>query len=333
MAINTESTLRSSKRNISKESTLPLRSSRRNISRESAMHEAVRNNKLTTIATLIKKGASLSMTNEYGSTPLHMAISNGKTAIAKLLIRASASSNLNVKNCSRRSPIHLAIEHDNAAIVSELISHGANLNVKYRRMTPFSLAVGARNYAIMELLIVAGANLIGACFQGCTPIYYAISCADANMIKLFIKYRSHPSLCFNDRQVFNYVVSYSGAEIVKLFVPENVNIHYKNTYPLLTAVEHGRNDTVKLLINAGANVNVINGEGATALHIAIEQFEAAKVNSDATLKIINELLIAGVNINIRDKSGNNASDVALRVNDAEIIALVNPWSCFNWVNF
>ena len=64
--------------------------------------------------------------NSYGNTPLHIAISYGRTSIVKALI--AAGSNLeNKSNFRGVTPLHVATENGYIAIVNVLITSGANL--------------------------------------------------------------------------------------------------------------------------------------------------------------------------------------------------------------
>ena len=84
----------------------------------------------------------------------------------------------------------------------------------------------------------------------------------------------------------------------------------------------GQNDTVQCLLNAGAEVNVQNKQGKTALFFASQGLPIAFVRSGGSLafgsgadwnapendknetKIINLLLKAGADVNIKDNNGN-----------------------------
>ena len=76
----------------------------------------------------------------------------------------------------------------------------------------------------------------------------------------------------------------------------------RSTYNELT-------DSVKALLGAGANVNVKDNDGRTALMYAIGPYSGHDRG-----ECMKELLAAGVNVNMKDKEGNTALMLATRHN-------------------
>lgn len=86
---------------------------------------------------------------------------------------------------------------------------------------------------------------------------------------------------------------------------------YKNT-PLIIAIDRGKLEFVKLLIDAGAKINIQNIYGNTALHKACMGYK---------LDIVKILVDAGVDLNIINANGDTALLEAIGYND-EIIDIV-----------
>jgi len=89
-------------------------------------------------------------------------------------------------------------------------------------------------------------------------------------------------------------------EIVSLLIKYGSNINdqagdFQET-PLMIATEKYHHDIVDVLLKDGANINLKNIDGQTALHIAVD-------NKD--YKIINLLLNNNANHNIKDNKGNS----------------------------
>ncbi len=76
----------------------------------------------------INAGSDLNIIDEYGSTPLIIAITFGKTAAAKTLIEAGAD--LTIANKDGSTPLHLAAFFCRTEIVKALLEKGADKKAK-----------------------------------------------------------------------------------------------------------------------------------------------------------------------------------------------------------
>jgi hypothetical protein len=76
----------------------------------------------------IAAGSDLNIKNEYGSTPLMVAATFGKTEVALLLIEGGAD--VNMTNNENSSPLHTAAFFCRTEIVKALLEHGADKSLK-----------------------------------------------------------------------------------------------------------------------------------------------------------------------------------------------------------
>ena len=104
---------------------------------------------------------------------------------------------------------------------------------------------------------------------------------------------------------------------VKEFIKEkgdiNTVINASGETILMRAVWFGKVDLVRVLINAGVNVNAITGYGNTSLMDAARQ---------GFKEIVIILIKAKVNINVQDKGGYRALDYAIYFGHKEIVGLL-----------
>lgn len=84
--------------------------------------------------------------------------------------------------------------------------------------------------------------------------------------------------------------------------------------PLIVACEQGDAEIVKMLVEAGARVNLQNGDGMTAL------MACAKQGSKAIFKM---LLNAGANVRIKDAMGKLFGDYALDNGHGSLISIIS----------
>jgi len=86
---------------------------------------------------------------------------------------------------------------------------------------------------------------------------------------------------------------------------------YGNKITLHEAALNGQLEILKLLIEDGSNINLIdNYNGRTPLHFAA---------LSGHLKIVKLLIKNGIDINIKDKSGKTAEDIACNKEVSELI--------------
>jgi len=221
-----------------------------------------------TLQWLIKHGADPQATIS-GESVLHHASVKGSPAKVKALLVAGA--NLDSKSYDGETPLHRAVCYGGIDVIGVLLDAGANIAAKgHRGATPlhrvFIAAPGpaegfvarrrrervgrsGTSHQRVELLIATGADPTATDSFGDTPLHY---CASAG----------------------------SGGEVMELLLVSSAEaIDARNRAsetPLHLAARHGGVDVVQSLIRNGADLDVQDGRGRTALDIATEQLAAAE---------------------------------------------------------
>ncbi|XP_055494478.1 ankyrin repeat and SOCS box protein 1 [Leucoraja erinacea] len=177
---------------------------------------------------LLKQGAEVDLVDVKGQTALYVAVLNGHVECTRILVKAGADPN---GSCHHRSkPVYHASRVGRADILKELIKYGANVDVDHHLASRLS-APAARRF-----------TSLGVC-----PLYISSAYHHLQCFKLLLKAGANP----------NY--NYWGQVDVKAF-PRASPIC------ILDAVlRHGCDvQFVKLLIDFGANLNLVNWEGLDA---------------------------------------------------------------------
>ena len=124
-----------------------------------ALHLAVYLGEHKIVETLLKEEADLSIGDNCGWLPLHMAASRKCKEIVALLLRAGADPNGQgvVDKCT---PLHVATYKGHYEIVKLLLAAGADPNRKdvVDECTPLHVATYKGHYEIVKLLLAAGAD-------------------------------------------------------------------------------------------------------------------------------------------------------------------------------
>jgi len=123
-----------------------------------AIHWAVYNGDLEMAKMLIAAGADVKVVNRDGSTPLWLASTNGDAPIIRALLDAGANPNESLP--LGRTPLMLASRTGALEAMRVLIDRGANLNAKdtERGTTPMMWAADQGHAAAVRLLIERGAD-------------------------------------------------------------------------------------------------------------------------------------------------------------------------------
>lgn len=106
------------------------------------------------------------------------------------------------------------------------------------------------------------------------------------------------------------------ADVVKQLIEEgiNVNLIRDGSSPLMMAASKGQTELAEIFLQAGVNVNAKNDDGWTALHKAA--FDQAETG------IIDLLLQSGIDSETRNKSGKTALNMAEEKGHREIVRVI-----------
>ena len=202
-----------------------------------ALHWAVRANDLEMTETLLKAGARVSAANQSGATPVLLAAMNGNAAILERLIQAGADANAPVSETGDTA-LMIAARTGKVDAVKVLLDHGAKVNTKetWGGTTALMWAVSERHPEVAKLLVEHG--------------------ADVNAKSNFV-----PS------------ASGRGFEGTAAIVPKanQTTEEFASGWmtPLMFAAREDDLESARILIQAGADVNAVGGDGKDALGLAL----------------------------------------------------------------
>ncbi len=230
--------------------------------------------------------------NDQGDLPLHCAARIGSLAIVKLLLSVGADPHL--LNDMEQSPLYVANDHGFLEIVSVLmddscdkdlllfcaITRGYSHLVEYfldknfpvDRSEPFNItplvqAVRQNHIDCAKVLLKAGANPNQRGHSGDgihSLLYIAIENRNMDLVDLLLSYNLDPKLS-NDALVRAVFVNH------KEFVIKLLAYGFDPNSCLHMAVNNNNIDIVRLLLEAGANYNVLDYHNCTPKEIAIQK--------------------------------------------------------------
>jgi ankyrin repeat protein len=249
------------------------------------------------VGTLLRKGARVDVRNEFGATPLSEAAVLGDVEILKLLLDAGADPD--AANAHGQTPLMVIARTANVAAAKQLLKKGAAVDAREatRGQTALMWAAAQSQPAMVRLLVREGAD-VGAQ----TTIN-----TNQRQISGEPRAQHRPSggftaLMFAARQGCLPCVQAlveGGAQIDRAD-PDGVT-------PLIYATNNFAFDTAAWLLEKGANPNLWDWWGRTALYCAVDlsttprggRADLPSLDQTTPLQLIGKLLEAGANPNLQ----------------------------------
>jgi ankyrin repeat protein len=227
--------------------------------------------------TLLDAGIDLSRQNVAGVSALQLAVTDGDTDMVRLLLAGGA--NARARDAAKESLLMLAARHGDGAMASALIAAGAEVDYVDPQFGQDALMIAVRsgNAAVVEALIKAGAELNHQTPPGPEPTTRAPGAGGGSTGEGMIRSGVPPEgqrLAGTGRMTALLYAARDGeADAARLLVKAGAQLElaeYNAITPLLMAITNDHHDVARLLIQAGANVNAADWYGRQPLWAAVE---------------------------------------------------------------
>jgi ankyrin repeat protein len=234
---------------------------------------------------LLSAGARVDAVNDYGVTPLSLAVGNGSARMVARLLTAGANADLMLP--SGETPLMTAAWVGSVDVASLLLDKGAKINHQEgaKGQTALMWALFENHLEMARLLVLRGADIRLRSASGMTPLLFVARQGNVEAARLLLE-RGAPINEANDAGVT----------------------------PLLMAVVRGHVDLLKFLLDRGADAST-SGAGFTPLHWVAGTWETSMThdypNADGEwgalgglpeerkVEIIKALVSHGADINAR----------------------------------
>ena len=221
---------------------------------------------------LIQEDSTLTNSrDESGQYALHLAIQGKQLECFEELLQNGAD--VNVVDCDNKTPLHYTAENrwnrDVVTMMSRLIEKGVEVDAKDKdEATPLHLSCKKGTVDAVKFLLNQKASIQNRDRSGKDALLYAVLDIDqdtSEVLRLLIEeYGANVSSVCNDGMT-----------------------------PLMYAAQMLNETAVQCLLRYGANVNVLNDKGESALYMAVR-----RSNSDEEREIIHLLCKSGADLNI-----------------------------------
>ncbi|MDR0688736.1 MAG: ankyrin repeat domain-containing protein [Spirochaetaceae bacterium] len=275
------------------------------LNQKTPLHDAVRFGMPGFVRLLIENGADVEARDNEGATPFIEAIRSGVTGIVELLVAAGVDPR--IRDVRGDTPLHIAIAMDRFDLVVLLLDLGSDIHAKnIRGESPFLIALKnpgsphiLRNLLVkdriemvdengrspLHIAIQQGASLslLGLIFErggktaaldgeGRTPLRLAVDLEAWDTARFLVHNGSDIFAPAKDGRIPAYLVLDKGPSAIRaLFSGMVINArnHTGDTILHYAARYNGAGEeTVRLLLELGANKNIRNQNGKIPLQIA-----------------------------------------------------------------
>lgn len=170
---------------------------------------------------------------------------------------------------------HACIKN-NLEAVEILLSEGANPNKLSNGNSPLFMASGESDLSLMRLLLENDARPNTVAVDGSTPLHQALRGNNKDKIELLLNFGANINVVDKSGESILFLASLHGyIDLVRTIINEgktDVNIASRQDQmtPLMAAIYLKNIEIVKVLLDAGVNIDIKNKHGQTALFLAIE---------------------------------------------------------------
>ncbi|KAK4880295.1 hypothetical protein RN001_008441 [Aquatica leii] len=270
--------------------------------------QALLNENSSTAHLLIHRGADVNLTDATNSTALHYAARYNLHHVIKLSISLGAEKD--PFNTDAETPLITAFKYSHSTAVKTLIDEGADVTVKDKSgFTCLHLAASASSPELVEKLLAKNVDINIQNSEGNTPLLVALDNQSKFVAQLLLNKGADVNVKnINGYSAMHYASKYGLEEFLSQLIKRGMDVNEKTrtgeTALILHVANNSRRDTVKLLIDNGADLSVVDSAtGNSCLHYLVKEIED---------EIISDVVAKGANINVQNNNGDTPLHFAIK---------------------
>ena len=248
----------------------------------SPLHYACGSGELDIVKMLVEAGTGVRATDNKGCTCLMLAAYSGHTETVRYLV-GLPDVDVNHLSAHTHTALQFAVDEGEVDVVQVLIDAGADINIQNDEgSSPLNTACASGALDVVKMLVEAGAGLRATDNKGHTCLILAARFRQTKIVRYLV---GLPEVELNHRDTvknftaLHYSVENEDTDVVRVLIDAGADIETRGNYgrsPLHSACVLGALDVVKILVRAGAGVRATNNKGHTCLILAV-RFRQTKI--------------------------------------------------------
>jgi ankyrin repeat protein len=267
------------------------------------------------VKALLAKQVNVNSADANGATALAWAAMLDNVPVATLLLQAKADPDL--ADVNAMNALRIAIDNDSLPMARLLLQHRAHPNLAGPKgVTPLMAAVHHGSKEMVRLLLEHKSDLNVRERQfGQTALMWAAR--DAELVRLLLAHRADVHPVTRVWEITSPIYTPPTGTLGVTGIPWNhegeFSVKAGGTNALMFAVHYESIEAVRLLLDAGIDVNQVSGDGGTALLSALYNWQpssamtilgmAPGVKFSPNLRIASFLLDRGAKVKLANGSG------------------------------
>jgi ankyrin repeat protein len=247
-----------------------------------ALHWAARNDDLATARLLLRAGAKADAVNRFGLTPVAMAAQNGSGAMLELLLKAGGKAD--TANAGGETPLMTAARTGSVPAIKALAAHGAQIDTREKVMGESALMwAAAENHAeAARVLLELGADVNA---QSKALTFPEFKWSLSGMVSTALPRGGWTPLMHAARQG-----SMEAATVLANASGANLNVRDPDgTTALVVAIQNAHYDLAAMLLDQGADPNVADSTGTAALYALVDMNTLAPMQGRPAPKLVDKI--------------------------------------------
>jgi ankyrin repeat protein len=242
------------------------------------LHQAVRTDDIEAARRLLSAGADATLANRLGVAPLALAADNGNTAMMRLLLDAGADAN--ASDPAGETMLMIAARVGVLDAVRLLLERGASVDARDATYKQTALMVASRENhpAVVRLLIERGADVNAQTRVGPTPPWILPNSVPGfsngiGIVRGGLPERGSRAPIPGAMSPLLYAARDGRLDVARLLLDAGANVNLTDANaitPLITAIVNNRVDVAKLFVERGADITLADWYGRTPLWAAVE---------------------------------------------------------------